>query len=210
LSDYIQQETLDLVRSIYSPAEAFYLLTLPTSQVTLCFDMRQPLQDGASRVTVWNGMQPKSMLYSLSRVLYFGMAGYVGAYSGYMDDATSYRMSYYTTWVDFGNPSQSSILKKISCTVIGATNQTFLIKWGTDFTSVTGYESVTLSGISNAALFGVSEFGSAEFGGNLSTNTVSVNAGGVGKVIQIGFEAQVSGYQISIQKIDIYTKDGRL
>ena len=59
-------------------------------------------------------------------------------------------------------------------------------------------------------MYGEAEFGIAEFNANLATNVVSVNPGGRGKVIQIGFEAQIVGYQISIQKIDIYTKEGRL
>lgn len=210
LSDYIAQETVDNIRSAYSPAEAFYLLTMPASSTTLCFDTKQPLQDGAARVTVWNGMQPKSFLYAKSRDLYMGMAGYVGAYSGYVDDATSYRMSYYTTWVDFGDAARESILKRIIFTLVGATNQTFVIKWGTDFTPSIGYALSTLSGIGSPAVYGEAEFGIAEFNANLATNVVSVNPGGRGKVIQIGFEAQIVGYQISIQKIDIYTKEGRL
>jgi hypothetical protein len=119
-------------------------------------------------------------------------------------------MSYYTTWVDFGNPSVASILKKIIFTIVGATNQSFIIKWGTDFTSATGYESTALTSLAASSEYGTAEFGLAEFTGNLATNVVSVNVGGVGKVIQIGFEAQVSNYQISIQKIDIFTKDGKL
>jgi hypothetical protein len=210
LQDYLSIENMDNIRSVYSPVEAFYLLTLPASSVTLCFDMKQPLQDGASRVTVWNGMQPKSFVYTKSRTLLMGMAGYIGTYSTYLDDANTYRMSYYTTWVDFGNPSVASILKKILFTIVGATNQTFVIKWGTDFTQATGYETTALTGLAPSSEYGIAEFGLAEFSGNLATNVVSINAGGTGKVIQIGFEAQVSSHQISIQKIDIFTKDGKL
>lgn len=207
---YINVEGTDDIKSGYSPDEGFYVITFPTGEISYCFDTRLPLQDGSLRVTTWGGIPSKAFCYTKGRKLYLGKAGYVGEYSTYLDNATEYRISYYTPWIDFGNPIQTSILKKIFITLIGATNQPLVYKWGFDFNTGTAYQSTSLSGLSAASEYGIAEYGIAEYQGNLIVNTASVNATGSGKLIQIGFEAQILGYSISIQKIDIFTKEGRL
>jgi hypothetical protein len=42
----------------------------------------------------------------------------------------------------------------------------------------------------------------------LVIENVSVNSGGAGKVIQVGLEVEINGFEISIQRLDVYTKDG--
>lgn len=201
-------QTVD-VKSVYSPSDAFYILTFRSSGVTYCFDMRAPLQDGSARTTLWTNINPRSLLYTSGRQVLIGKAGYVGLYSGYTDNGTTYRMSYYTTWADFGNPLALSILKKIRMVVLGAQNQDVVIKWGYDYVSAAGGETTTLGSVT-VAEYGVAEYGIAEYNANLMTNLISANPGGSGQVVQIGFEAQLSSYSISIQKIDVYTKEGRL
>jgi hypothetical protein len=211
LQSYINVENLDNIKSVYSPVDAFYLLTIPSVSTTLCFDTRSPLEDGSSRVTMWNSITPKSLLYSSSRDLYIGKPGYVGLYSGYLDNAVSYRMTYYTTWIDFGEPSVSSILKKIIYTLVGAYNQVITIKWGTDFQSAVGSENATLTApISGMGEWGITEYGTDGSASVLVPNVIGINAGGVGKVIQVGIEAVINTRAMSVQKIDIYTKNGKL
>jgi hypothetical protein len=202
-------DTLGNLASGYSPVDAIYLLTAPDSNVTMCFDTRAPLQDGSFRATIWD-LVPYSIMYSTYRTLYFGMAGYVGSYEGYSDNDSPYRITYYTTWTDFGNPVQQSILKKILFTLIGATNQAVVAKWGVDFQSNTGSEAVQISGRDPPSEYGTAEYGIAEYSGGIVTAVVSVNPGGSGRVVQVGFEADINGYGISIQKVDIFTKNGRL
>ena len=206
---YIDNENNEAtIKSVYSPADSFYLLTFVTSQITYCFDTRAPMSDGSYRVTTWSGTVPKCYLYSLSRKLYFGQLGYIAEYGGYLDNAATYTMSYYTSWVDFGDPIRESILKKILMIVFGANNQTFNIKWGFDYISQTRAEQTTIASTSPLAEYNIAEYNIAEYTSGLALATVYVNAGGVGKVIQGGMECQVNGNQISIQRLDIYTKDG--
>lgn len=211
IQSYMAVETLSNVKAIYSPTNAFYVITFPATSITYCFDMRTPLQDGSSRVTTWATINPKAFCETKGKKLYIGKGGYVGEYSGYDDNGSPYRLSYFTTWIDFGNPIQTSILKKAILTLIGLSNQTIVFKWAYDFVQTYFSQSITLSGVSAPAEYGIAEYGLAEYsGGDVVANTLPVNGSSSGKVLQFGLEAQVNGYQISIQRIDLLTKDGRL
>lgn len=199
-----------MIKSIYSPVDSFYLLTFIDGLITYCFDLRAPLDDGSSRVTVWYGIRPQCYFYTRDRSLYIGMAGYIGTYGGYTDNGSSYRMTYFTSWVDFGNPIQQSILKKITMTLYGTFSQSVVYKWGFDYASSTRSQVITLSDESLPSEYNVAEYGIDEYVGNLLVQPLSVNAGGNGKVIQIGLEVEVKGYPISVQRVDILTKDGKI
>ncbi len=211
LQEALDQEAVASIKSGYSAVNRFYLLTLPSIQRTYCFDTRQALQDGSSRVTVWNGVTSKAFYETADRDFFMGRAGYCGLYSGYLDDTAEYRMTYYTTWIDFGNPIEISILKKIFMDIIGGRNQTLIIKWGFDFVPAQFSETVALpSTASSIAEYNISEYNEAEYSGVLGVNRISVNTAGTGRVIQIGLEGQIIGYPISVQKMDIFTKAGRI
>jgi hypothetical protein len=49
-----------------------------------------------------------------------------------------------------------------------------------------------------------------EFSGGNIVDTVRASGSGAGSVLQLGFEAQVEGGALSIQKMDIYVKQGRI
>lgn len=210
IQGYIALETLANIKSVYSKNEAFYLITFPASSVTYCIDFLRPLEDGSARITSWTNINPKALYETREGVLYLGKAGYLAKYDGYLDDTSAYRMSYFTTWIDFGNPIQTSILKKAICTVIGLSNQTVIFKWAYDFVRTYNSQALTLIGISSPAEYNVAEYGIDEYSGNVEVNTMQVNGSSAGKVLQFGLEAQINGYQVSIQRIDLYTKEGRL
>jgi hypothetical protein len=206
---YINAETTGAtIKSVYAPDKSFLLFTFTESAITYCFDTRSPLQDGSYRVTTWTGVVPSCYCYSITNQLYFGQTGYIALLGGYLDNSDSYRMTYYTSWVDFGDPLRTSILKKISVTVFGSVNQVFTCKWGFDYIGQSRSEQTSVSPTYSIAEYGISEYGIAEY--NLSTlvDVVNINIGGAGKVIQAGIEADISGTQISIQRLDLYTKDG--
>lgn len=196
-------------KAIYSPSDSFYLLSFRTSGITYCFDMRAPLQDGSARSTMWSGIAPRSYLFTKTRSLLVGKAGYVGKYDGYTDNGVTYRMSYATPWIDFGAPFKTSILKKIRAVVSGAQNQGIIFKWGFDYIPFFGTDVVTLDELTPAE-YNISEYNVAEYNANLTQNVVSINTSGGGKVVQIGFEASPTTYSISVQRLDILTKEGRI
>jgi hypothetical protein len=202
-------ETLANLKSVYSEKNAFYLLVLPATSQVFCFDTKMQLPDGASRVTKWDSIAPKS-LYSLRNGdLYIGKTGYIGKYGSYLDNSSTYRFSYFTNHADLGNQNQISILKKIKTVVIGGSDQYVTIKWGFDFAA--NY----LSG--NAYIpeqqnyeYGLAEYGVAEYSGGVLIKTLDVPATGAGKIVQTGYETTINGTQLSIQKIEIQSKNGKI
>ena len=210
LQGIVNISDLSAIKSGFSAVNNFYLLSLPQTSRVLCFDTRSPLQDGSARVTTWTNINPKAFYETKGRKLYIGKAGYIGEYSGYLDDTVQYRMSYYTTWIDFGNPIALSVLKKIILTLIGGLNQTITFKWAYDFSATYYSQAATITGSGTPAEYGIAEYGIAEYAGSVSVNTLSVNGTSAGRVLQFGFETEISNYQVSVQKIDLMTKEGRL
>ena len=199
------------IKACYSAVNDFYLLRVPEVDQVLCFDTRLPLEDGSNRITIWTDITPACFAETKSRKLYLGKAGYLSEYSGYLDDTSTYRMQYYTSWIDFGNPIQKSILKKILLTVIGGTSQTITFKWAYDFMATYFSESASLPALASPEYNNNYEYNEgAEYGANMSVNVLGVNGSSSGTVLQFGFETEINGRALSVQKVDLFTKEGRL
>jgi len=205
----ISVETLDNIKSVYSEKNAFYLLVLPALGIAYCFDTKTQLPDGAARVTRWDSMQPKSLYALRNGDLYIGKTGYIGKYGSYLDNTNSYRLQYYTNHADLGNVDQISILKRIKVIVIGGSDQYVTIKWGFDFSA--NYLS------NNAYIpeqgtyeYGIAEYGISEYSNGVLIKTLVVSASGSGKVVQTGYETTINGTQLSIQKIELLAKNGKI
>jgi len=210
----VNSETLANINAVYSQNDAFYLLTLPSRSIVYCFDMRAGLQDGASRVTTWDSILPRSLFASQNGTLYIGKEGYLGTHTGYNDDTATYRMQYETNHTDLGEPTVTSILKKIILTVIGGSNQYVTIKWAYDFTGDFHSENVLIPNQS-VAQYGIAEYGAngspvAYYAGGIAIQRLTSSADGSGKVVQTGYEAEINGSLLSFQKIEIHAKNGKV
>jgi hypothetical protein len=214
LTTVIAGETLANVKSVYSEREAFYLLTTPSTSSVFCFDTKAYLPDGAARVTTWDSITPTAFLSRRDGTLYIGKNGYIGLYNTYQDYQSAYRMLYYTNHADLGNQNQTSILKKLSIVVIGGTNQTVTFKWGFDFK--TNYlSSDDLIPTQGESYYGIAEYGAnatvlAQYSDGIALQTLTVSASGSGKVVQTGYETDINGSALSIQKIEIQAKNGKV
>jgi hypothetical protein len=173
--------------------------------------MKAALQDGSSRVTVWDSIEPKSFCYLRDKSLLIGKAGYIGQYSGYQDNGNIYRFQYFTNHTDLGAPSVSSVLKKLSVVVIGGSNQYVTIKWGYDFKE-NYFSQNTKIPTQGVAEFGISEYNiiGTEYSDGISLQTLTAYPTGAGKVIQTGYEADINGFALSIQKLEIQAKNGKI
>ena len=71
------------------------------------------------------------------------------------------------------------------------------------------------------AEYGIAEFGAngvtspedptpAEYTSGTISDIVRLPGSGSGSVLQVGFEANLDGAEISIQKLDVYVKQGRI
>jgi hypothetical protein len=207
-------ETLANIKSVYSEREAFYLLTTPSIDTTWCFDTKAYLPDGSARVTTWDSITPKSMVSRRDGSLYIGKNGYVGYYNTYQDYDTAYRMLYYTNHADLGDQNVLSILKKLSTVVIGGSNQVVTFKWGFDFKTNYLSDNATIP-TQNVYYYGIAEYGAnattiAYYSDGVALQTLVVPASGTGKVVQTGYESNINGTPLSIQKIEIQAKNGKM
>jgi hypothetical protein len=209
LMGIVAGETLANIKSVYSEAEAFYLLTLPSVKEVYCFDTRIQLQDGSFRITTWNSIEPTALLSKRNGDLLIGKNGYIGKYNLYQDNSTLYRMLYYTNHADLGNANVTSLLKRLKIVVIGGSNQFVTMKWGFDF--ATNYLSANaLIPTQGVYEYGIAEYGIAQYSNGVALQTLSVQASGSGKIVQTGYESNISGSPLSIQRIEIQSKDGKM
>lgn len=211
LMSAVAGEVASTLKSVYSPFESFYLLSLPSLKIVYCFDMKVSLQDGSSRVTTWDSIEPKSFCYLRDKSLLIGKAGYVGQYSGYQDNGNLYRFLYFTNHTDLGTPSVSSVLKKLSVVVIGGTNQYVTMKWGYDFKE-NFYSQTAKIPTQGVAEYGIADYNTVgtEYSDGISLQTLVAYPTGAGKVVQTGYEADINGSPLSIQKLEIQAKNGKI
>lgn len=207
----VESEVKSTIKSVYSPIDGFYLLTLPVLKTVYCFDMKAALPDGAARVTTWDSIEPKSFCRKSDGTLLLGKSGYLAQYMNYLDDTASYRFQYFTNHTDLGTPSVTSVLKKLSVVVIGGTNQDVTIKWGYDFTGNYYAQNAQIPA-QGVAYYGIAEYNTstAIYSGGTSLQTLVAYPTGAGKVIQTGYEADINGSPLSIQKIEIHAKNGKI
>jgi hypothetical protein len=201
-------ETEANIKAIYYAPDALYLLALPSTNNTYCFDTRGALENGASRATIWRDINPTAFSVLTNRELYMGQEGYLGRYYAYQDNGSTYRMAYYTNYFDMGNPTALKILKKINITSIGGSEQALIIKWGYDYTDNYNAGTVVLDK-QEVFEYGIAEYGIATFNNGIVLDTAQMQTSGNGKVVQLGFESDISGSPLSVQKIDFSIKMGK-
>lgn len=204
----VATETLKNIKAVYFATDAFYLLSLPSTGFTYCFDTRSILDNGAARTTIWKNINPTAFHVTEDKKLYLGQAGYIGNYTGYQDNGSVYRWSYYTNYFDFEQPTAIKILKKLGLVVIGGSSQVIAIKWGFDYTNNYNSSTLTLKPVT-VAEYGIGEYGIAEYANGIALDNLKFNASGSGRVLQIGFESDINGSPLSVQKVDVAIKTGK-
>jgi len=209
LLSYVNGEAVTSIKSIYSPTDAFYLLSFPSQSIVYCFDTRVMMQDGAARTTTWSGLVPYSFAVTKDKELYLGVAGYVGKYMGYQDNGSDYSMSYYTNYFDYQTPTTLKIFKKADFYIIGGADQTVAIKWDFDYEGSYESEIRTLDALTIAE-YGIAEYNIGKYAGGAVISRLDVPTSGTGRVLQLGLECDIDGNAVSVQKLDAYIKLGRV
>ena len=206
---YVESETnKEKIKAAYYPKDAFYILTIPTSKYVFCFDLRGRLQNGAARVTIWDSLEPTALHVTYTGDLLLGKEGYLGKYFGFLDDADTYRLRYYTNYFDLGSPTTIKFLKKGNFVVVGGVGQDVALKYGFDY--INSYRSITKQLRTGSVYeYNIGEYAIAEYSSGLVLEEVNSNLGGSGSIMQLGFEADINQNPLSIQKIDIYVKAGK-
>lgn len=205
----IQNESLSSIKSAYFERDAFYLLNLPSTKQIYCFDMRVALPNGGSRITTWNTFY-YAFCATEARELYLGVKGGIAKYNLYQDNGVGYRMVYFTANTDVGQPSQLKFLKKGNVLIIGNTTQDVVIKYGFDYNTLF-QNRVYFGNTSNSVSeYNIAEYNIGEYSGGLAILEARVNLGGSGRVVKLGIETIVDGSPISIQKVELFFKSGKV
>ena len=204
----VNSETLKYIKGVYYPTDAFYLLALPSTGFTYCFDTRGVLENGGARTTIWKQIEPTAFCVTQNRELLIGKKGYIGKYDNYEDNGATYRMSYFTNYFDFGSATTLKILKRINVTAIGGSSQPIAVKWGYDYTRNYYSRGITLQRV-EVFEYGTAEYNIATYTNGIALDIANIQASGSGTVVQIGFESDIDGTPLSIQKIDFFLKQGK-
>jgi len=219
----IANATTANIRTVYSPEEQFYLVSLPSLSATgdgttdagkvWYFDTRMRMETGATRVATWNGLVPRAMVHRKSGQLVmarYSQAGKVGEYSTYQDNGVDFTFVFETGWLDMGIGEFIKIPKRLRATIYASQSQTLLFKWAYNFANSFKTQSVNLVAQSTAAEWGIGEWGLGEFGGGLNLMEKSAQSTGSGRVIKLGLQLSSNNNQFSVQDLDLYAKIGRM
>ena len=208
--DIIQliQEENEFFRSAYSPEENFYLITFTSQKMTLCFNLKGTLEDGSYRVTRW----PTSLFTAYHRKdngdLLVGLVGGIGQYTGYTDNGTSFRFKYYSPSLSFGDSARIKILKKIRPVIFGGNTSSVFLKWAYDFD--TDYKTASINiGDQVPSYFGIAEYNIGKYNQGFLLNRSSVNATSSGATVVVGVEADINGFEMSLQEINLLALVGK-
>lgn len=202
----------EFYRSVYSPEENFYLLSFVGQDVIYCFDVRGQLENGAYRVTRWIGTGFTAFSRLDDGTLYIGTTNGISEYKGYKDNNIKYRFKYYGPGLTFGDAGRIKLLKKIKPTIVSSNASDVFLKWAYDFSTVFSTERLPLAGGGVSGEFNVSEFNStAEYTiGDNVTSRRNVNATGYGTSVTVGMEADINGFALSLQEINVMALLGKL
>jgi len=215
LSKNVRTEMMSLVLSetgriysVYSPEEAFYLLHLENNGITYSFDMRSPLEDGSARVTRWNTITPQALCRLRDGTLLIGKGLGIAEYDGFDDNGSTYIMSYFTNYIDFGAPSNLKLLKNLKVTIIGGSDTQATLNWGYDYSYAYRKKTFTLAE-QIIAEYNIAEYNIGEFNAGVLVNRPQVQASGGGQVVQLGIESEINGSTVSIQRMTAQAIVGR-
>ena len=200
------------IRSIYSPEEAFYLLSFSDSKYVYCFDMRTALEDGAHRVTTWSDTTLKAFERTQDGLLYVGNTNGIATYSNYQDYGLPYDMSYFSNPLTFGDSSRLKILKEIIITFIGGQGAQAVVNWGYDYSQAYTKQIVEIYSGSKTAYYNVSEYNvsTSEYSASIIVDRPKTKTTGSGTVVTIGVDATINQNALSLQELNIQALIGRM
>lgn len=218
IRDYLNQNITSSIksgiRSVYSPGNAFYLLSIPSSSIAFCFSTQFPPQDGSLRVTEWSGFIPTAATRSILGALYFtypGQGGKIGLYSGYQDNSLPYTFNYMSGWMDGGEDVNNylKLLKSITALVWVSNSADLTLNWGFDF-DTTQFSFPLSVANPGASEWGLMEWGLDEWSGGIALKDLIAPASGSGQFVRVGSSSTINGSAFSLQQFNLFAKIGRM
>lgn len=222
VQDYLRDAVLntdtDLIRSVFSPEDRFFLLSLPSGGTTesgqsIVFDTRGRFDDGSTRVMgIWTTFVPRAAVVRRNGDFLCTLSsttGELGQYYGYADDGTGYVFQYESGWFDITKGYQL-FPKRYTGVVFSDGSVDLTFRWAFDFEQEWHARTRSFEGSYGGGEWDIGEWGIAEWGGSESLRQGNVAASGSGKYIKLGLQATISTASMSVQQLDLFFKIGRL
>lgn len=199
------------IKSAFSEDLGLYLLLLPTSGTIYTFDYKRRLENGSRRAARWTGMKPEAIAVSTEDELYFGKEGYVTRYFGYLDEGSTYQLSYESPWSRYDEEETLYILKKLRILFKTKGNAKSIVKWAMDYKIPFKTQNKLYTPNINISEYEIDEYNIAEYGGlSELIDEFRVPASKQGRVVKIGVDLEVNGSEVSLKRITMYVKRGRI
>lgn len=195
------------VKACWWPVEKTYLLLLRDNSRIYVFNLRQ----GTVIITRWEDIKTiRSLLFTKNRQLLFGGTDTFYAYRFYGNTSDSYRMSYYTGYLDLGNPSAFKFLKNISFLVKTSSEQLTVIKWGFDYNDNYLSSAALVEGVGGeTAEFGNAQYNIDEYSAGAKLVERRCVASSSGQYLQFGVEAEITGNEFTIYRAELQATAGK-
>ncbi len=221
----------DEVKACYNQKEGIYVITFPqaTYSTIYCLDVKNlgsSTTQGATyegvRISQWTGFgRCSSLVYGRDEIMYGGFRdgsgnGVVGRYQGYLDNTESYVFNYKSPWINLQGDQPGTfykIPKSASVITIGGGSYNVNLNWAFDFEESDKSETASVSSATELVEWGssTSEWGEDEWNSNNKIlYTTRYNLSRFGEYIRVGISYVVNGYEIALQKIDLFLRKGRL
>lgn len=222
VQDYLRASVdaaqLDRLRSVYSPRDRVYLLSLPSGAVPetgrcFAFDTRGRLEDGSVRCTGTWTLVPTAACSRRNGDLILQVAhanARVGRYTGALDDSLPYVWEYQSGWLDLTKEGYLLFPKKYTGVFFtdNAINITF--SWAFDFRTTFTTETKQFTGAAGGGEWGLAEWGLSEFGGGINLREGGVPGSKSGEYIKLGISANINNTILAVQQLDLFCKVGRM
>jgi hypothetical protein len=125
-----------------------------------------------------------------------------------------YTGTFRTTWLDFGNPSITKILKEFFGVIVGGKDMNVDFTWYRDYNVQGTTQSFSLqpTATGNTFLWGASSslYGAAKYSPGYNPTEYKLPLSRTGKVIQIEMKAGINGYKASLQSMTLLAKQGKI
>lgn len=202
--------TLSAIRSAYSPQEGLILFTAPVRDLIFVFDVRQPIPEGAYRMTEW-ALDPTALAVTVSGTLYLGFPGDIAEYTGYLDDGASYPFMLESGWVNIkGDSGRKQALKALKGFFFTEEPHLFQIQWGVDFGSLSSVIGRIIGEEAVLAEWGEAEWGEAQFGAQGAVRDSRLPLGREAEFFKFRISTVIDGRVVALQPLRLYSKPLRL
>lgn len=217
LLQQIQSEIPANISGCFNNLTGFYILGLPNSGTTWCFDQRRKyldeVQEQCSITTTWTMAVTACCSLVTNQQLFISRMGQgtVCNYSGFADEFSTYQWAYQSPWMNLGQSiaQRLKMLKRLTLILFTAGAASFTVTWAVDFSLIQGTATQSIAAFGTNSQYGLGQYGIAQYGGASNLYPWKYAAHIRGQYFQLGLTTLVSGV-FAFQQAQFAAKIGRI